>query len=249
LLMGTRLVSRITWRDFVLVLVSALSIAFFSSFYSEDALYKAVLVATPPIYPQARLVVADNLSSLAKGITPIDKYRHMIGAAYISLFAKSFWVSSVLVSVFLVLMLYPLLRRLYIQLPVLIYRVGSTPLGLSLRVIMFSILVGLAITLQPFIALLLVITSHGLLPVHEAFSSLSGYLVLLALLPSLISSLYLYSGRFDITVVSSIVYSAVAAHLVSSRYAYAAYALLVLIVSILVYLIHLSRWHAPPRGA
>lgn len=244
------LIAKIKASDALAVLAVSIISAVTTSFFIGKIVYQAALVATPPMRVYGKLIVTDSLEELAETSVNPSIVSSEFVALLLKLYLDNFWVFAVIVSVFATVALYPIIARIYAQLPVLMYRVKLAPLDLTVSIVIISLIAGLPITLQPLLLLLLILYRFNLFSYIITQKLLQCIIInsMLTILPATASLTYISTGRHDLTV-TILLFTALTLHALAA-YGYALFSPLILTSTLLlVYINHRTRWHDIKHGA
>ena len=121
-----------------------------------------------------------------------------------ALAASQYWAVLLVVVVLSTAGMYPFLSRVYVQLPVAVYRLSTTPSRIYLESLLMSLILSTPVVLPLMILLLATLHVYNLPLGGGVVYGMLPYWILGLAAPLMVSSLFLASGRLDYSLIASI---------------------------------------------
>lgn len=232
-------------HEFLVMIICATASALASVLFALNEVYKAALLATPPYTLYGLSTVIRNVADIY-GLMPNDTsiFPSFI-YFFIQVMTSSFWLIMLIDIVLYMVFLYPYISRIARGFPTNIYRVKKSPTQLLITIGLVSILLGLPVTLWPFLSVIFVsiLFYTGTWPIVQHIYNYIVIWLVLVLMPFTTSVLYLGTLRFDLSLLVSLslsmIYYLICIHFPIHLFVFVPEALVALI---LVYVFSKHRW-------
>ena len=205
---------KLTWFELAVMGVSVLVMSILTSLIAMLSIRESILLSAEFTTGsmKATTVEAGQLLQLVDEEAWVTSYNSIVESAagsYPFILADSYWIILLVASITIPAALHPMLSRIQLQLPALMFRAAITPSRVVASTLSLSFLAALPITVSPLAASMLALNWAGLhVDVSQAWGSLAGlyaYTILFA--PLVYSSIYILTGRFDISILSLLLLS------------------------------------------
>lgn len=239
-----RIFTGMSIREFLVMIICATASALASVLFVLNGIYRAALLATPPYTLYGLSTVIRNITDIY-GLMPNDT---SIFPSFIYFFVQnmtsSFWLIMLIEIILYMVFLYPYTSRIASGLPTNIYRVKKSPAQLLITTGLVSVLLGLPVTLWPFLSVIFVSIFYiGTWPIVQHIYNYIIIWLILVLMPFTTSILYLGTLRFDLSLLMSLSLSLIY-YFICIRFPIHLFVFVpeVLVALILVYVFSKHRW-------